>query len=37
MEEFNNLKMEYDFMKAKLLIYQKKSKRNQAKVLGIAQ
>jgi hypothetical protein len=31
MEEFNNLKMEYAFVKADLLIYQKKSKRSQAK------
>jgi hypothetical protein len=31
MEEFNNLKMEYAFMKADLLIYQKKNKRSQAK------
>jgi hypothetical protein len=31
MEEFNNLKMEYAFMKADLLIYQEKSKRSQAK------
>ncbi len=29
MEEFNNLKMEHAFMEAKLLIYQKRSKRNQ--------
>ncbi len=29
MEEFNNFKMEYAFMKAKLLIYQKRSKRSQ--------
>jgi hypothetical protein len=31
MEESNNLKMEYAFMKADLLIYQKKNKRSQAK------
>ncbi len=31
MEEFDNLKMEHAFMEAKLLIYQKRSKRNQAK------
>jgi hypothetical protein len=31
MEEFNILKMEYAFMKVNLLIYQKKSKRTQAK------
>jgi hypothetical protein len=30
MEEFDNLKMEHAFMKAKLLIYQKRSKRSQA-------
>jgi hypothetical protein len=29
MEEFNNLKMEYAFMNAKLQIYQKRSKRSQ--------
>lgn len=29
MEDFNNLKMEYDFMKVELLIYQKRSKRSQ--------
>jgi hypothetical protein len=29
MEEFNNFKMEYAFMKVKLLIYQKRSKRSQ--------
>jgi hypothetical protein len=29
MEEFNNLKMEHSFMKAKLLICQIKIKRNQ--------
>jgi hypothetical protein len=28
MEEFDNLKMEHAFMKAKLLIYQKRSKRS---------
>jgi hypothetical protein len=28
MEEFKNLKMEYAFMKVKLLIYQKISKRS---------
>jgi hypothetical protein len=31
MEEFDNLKMEHAFMKAKFLTYQKRSKRNQAK------
>jgi hypothetical protein len=31
MEEFNNLKMEYAFMKANILIYLKKSKRIQTK------
>jgi hypothetical protein len=31
MEEFDNLKMEHAFMKAELLIYQKRSKRNQTK------
>jgi hypothetical protein len=31
MEEFNNLKMEHAFMRAKLLIFQKKRKRNQVK------
>ncbi len=30
MEDFNNLKMEHDFMKVELLIYQKRSKRNEA-------
>jgi hypothetical protein len=30
MEEFRNLKLEYAFMKAKLLIYQKRSKKSQA-------
>ncbi len=30
-EEFNNLKMEHAFMKAELLIYQKRNKRSQAK------
>ncbi len=29
MEEFDNLKMEHAFMKAELLIYQKRSKRSQ--------
>jgi hypothetical protein len=29
MEEFENLKMEHAFMKAELLIYQKRSKRSQ--------
>jgi hypothetical protein len=29
MEEFNNLKMEYAFMKIKLLIYEKQNKKNQ--------
>jgi hypothetical protein len=29
-EEFNNLKMEHAFMKAELLIYQKRNKRSQA-------
>ncbi len=28
MEEFDNLKMEHAFMKVKLLIYNKKNKRN---------
>jgi hypothetical protein len=31
MEEFNNLKIKHAFMKAELLIYQKRSKRSQAK------
>ncbi len=31
MEEFDNLKMEHAFMKVALLIYQKRSKRSQAK------
>ncbi len=31
MGEFENLKMEYAFMKVGLLIYQKRSKRSQAK------
>jgi hypothetical protein len=31
MEEFDNLKMEHAFMGTKLLIYQKRSKRNQVK------
>jgi hypothetical protein len=30
MEEFENLKMEHVFMKAKILIYQKRNKRSQA-------
>jgi len=29
MEEFDNLKMEHVFMKAELLIYNKRSKRSQ--------
>jgi hypothetical protein len=29
MEEFDNLKMEYVFMKAKLMIYQNMNKRSQ--------
>jgi hypothetical protein len=35
MEEFDNLKMEYAFMKVELLIYQKRSKNNQAKQWGL--
>jgi L-2-hydroxyglutarate oxidase LhgO len=35
MEEFDNLKMEYDFMKIELLIYQKRSKKSQAKQWGL--
>jgi hypothetical protein len=31
MEEFDNLKMKHSFMKTKLLIYQKRSKRSEAK------
>ncbi len=31
MVEFDNLKMDHAFMKVELLIYQKRSKRNQAK------
>jgi hypothetical protein len=31
MAEFDNLKMDHAFMKVELLIYQKRSKRNQAK------
>lgn len=31
MGEFENLKMEYAFMKVRLWIYQKRSKRSQAK------
>jgi hypothetical protein len=29
MEEFNNLKMEYAFMKVEFLIYRKRSKKSQ--------
>jgi hypothetical protein len=31
MEEFNNFKMEYGFIKAELLIYQQRRKKSRAK------
>jgi hypothetical protein len=36
MEEFHNLKVEYGFIKAKLLIYQQRRKKSRAKKMGIA-
>ncbi len=35
MEEFDNLKMEYAFMKVELLMYQKRSKKNEVKQLEL--